>query len=103
MRSRYAAYALNNAPYLMKSTHPNSPHYQNDTLAWIASINQFYKEMDFMGLEILSEEMSPESTKGWVTFKATLFQGTHDISYTERSLFLKKDERWLYVKAEDVA
>jgi SEC-C motif-containing protein len=93
MRSRYAAYALNNVEYIMATTHPDSPHYAADRETWRREIETFCKETTFAGLDILTVE--PDT----VTFHATLFQNTHDVSFTERSLFQQFNGRWMYLSA----
>lgn len=91
MRSRYTAYALNNAAYIMETTHPNSPHYEEDKIQWRKTIENFIQHTRFAGLQILSAEGDT------VTFHATLFDGNVDISYTERSVFRQHEDRWKYV------
>lgn len=87
MRSRYSAYSLGLIDYILATTHPSLPVDR-------ASVEQFYKNTRFEGLEIL------ETTENTVTFKATLFQGKHDISFIEKSTFIKEDSKWLYALAE---
>jgi SEC-C motif-containing protein len=94
MRSRYAAYALNNVEYIIATTHPDSPHYSSDREAWRREIETFCKETTFAGLDILAVE--PDT----VTFRATLFQNARDVSFTERSLFKQYNGRWMYQSAQ---
>jgi SEC-C motif-containing protein len=94
MRSRYAAYALNNVEYIMNTTHPDSQHYSSDREAWWREIEAFCKETTFAGLDILAVE--PDT----VTFRATLFQNARDVSFTERSLFQQYNGRWMYLSAQ---
>jgi SEC-C motif-containing protein len=35
-----------------------------------------------------------------VTFKATLFQDNTDISFIEKSRFLKVEDKWLYIDGQ---
>lgn len=93
MRSRYSAYALGNTAHIMRTTHPDSPHWRANATAWKASLDAFSVNTEFAGLEILATD---ETT---VTFQATLFQNGQDASYTERSLFAQVDGRWLYIAA----
>lgn len=92
MRSRYAAYALKLADYIMDTTDPQSPHYEKNRSKWKENILDF-GTMQFTGLDILEEK------EDIVTFKAHLKQGNQDLSFTEKSLFTKKDGSWLYLKA----
>ncbi|MEM7342662.1 MAG: YchJ family metal-binding protein [Chloroflexota bacterium] len=100
MRSRYAAYALNNPRYIIKTTHPVSSHRQTDIGAWHRDLEQFSETTHFTNLEILSTEEDTTSGKAWVTFRATLFQDKTDRSFTEKSLFEQVDGQWKYVSGE---
>lgn len=95
MRSRYSAYALNKADYLMLTTHPTSPHGQTNRAAWTRQIEAFSAGTRFVGLDILA------TTDDTVTFRAILFEGDRDVSYVERSRFAQHDGRWTYIKAVD--
>ncbi len=92
MRSRYSAYALDKSDYIMQTTHPESPHWHENRVAWLAEVQAFSKETRFEGLKILSTDADT------VTFHAILFHDTEDVSYTECSLFRQKDGCWLYVE-----
>ena len=100
MRSRYTAYALKNVAHIMKTTHPLSPHYQADASAWAAQLKIFCDTTRFEKLEVLSTQKGNSPDEGYVTYRATMFQGERNISSTERSLFRKLQGRWLYVKGE---
>lgn len=95
MRSRYSAYALNKADYLMLTTHPTSPHHKENRAAWARQIEAFSTGTRFVGLEILA------TTEDTVTFHAILFEGDKEASYIERSLFAQHDGRWKYIKARE--
>ncbi len=94
MRSRYAAYALQLADYILQTTHPTNPAYQKDTAAWKEEILQFSRDMQFVGLEI--KEFIDGPAVAFVTFTARLKQGEADASFTERSRFVKEKGRWFY-------
>ena len=94
MRSRYAAYALNLAEYIMATTHENNPSYTKDRKSWKKGISEFSKNTLFQGLKIL--EFIDGEGEAFVTFTASLKQGDHDVSFTEKSRFLKIDGRWFY-------
>lgn len=93
MRSRYSAYALGNAAYIMKTTHPQSPYFENDKKKWEQAILHFCHTTQFIRLEILG------NGDNWVHFAAYLKQ-VNDLILEERSLFEKLDGKWLYVKGE---
>lgn len=95
MRSRYSAYALGLIDYIRKTSHPDNQSSQKKILTEIKELQKFCKNTQFIDLKILSDhELDLEA---FVTFHATLFQGKKDVSFTEKSRFLKKNGVWLYV------
>ncbi len=96
MKSRYAAYSLNLASYIIKTTHPQNPAYEKDLKKWQKEIEAFSKNTVFKGLDII-EFIDGEKIAS-VTFKAHLAQNSLDVSFVEKSLFEKLDGRWLYKK-----
>lgn len=98
MRSRYSAYALHMVDYIINTTHPDNQDYNSNKALWKKEILIFSKTTTFSGLKILY--FSESGDKAWVTFQASLSQNQQDISFTEKSLFLKLDGRWLYRCAE---
>lgn len=91
MRSRYAAYALGNAGYVIATTFAGGPQWQADEAAWTASIEAFSRGTQFVGLRI-----HPEDVEDHVTFTAALRQAGQDASFTERSRFVRVGNRWTY-------
>lgn len=96
MRSRYAAYALGKARYILET----SGEAREDEAAWLEDVRRFSEHTRFTGLTILSVE--PGESTAWVTFRAGLEQQGEDASFTERSRFERTD-RWRYVGAESLA
>ena len=90
MRSRYVAYAVGDAAYIVKTTHENNADHIEDVKAWKESIDVFSKGTEFLGLEIL--EFKEFEKEAFVTFRARLSTG----DMTEQSRFLKVENRWLY-------
>ena len=95
MKSRYSAYKVGNSDYIIQTTHKNNSDFTTDIKAWKDSIEEFSKYSDFQGLEIV--EFIDGNTEAYVTFRATIFQDNQDISFTEKSRFLKEDGMWFYV------
>jgi SEC-C motif-containing protein len=93
MRSRYSAYAVGNAEYIIKTTHPNSPHYERNLNEWKKSIKDF-SNSDFKKLEII--EFIDGKKEAYVEFKAYI----DDYIMHERSKFLKND-KWYYFDGEN--
>jgi SEC-C motif-containing protein len=98
MRSRYAAYALQLADYIIQTTHPSNSSYSNDVRMWRREILQFCSGTRFEGLKVV--EFVDGRDKAIVTFTAYLKQGrdgsSRDATFTEKSDFVKVGERWLY-------
>ncbi len=90
MKSRYVAYAVGDASYIIKTTHPNNPDYSEDTKSWKESIELFSNKTEFLGLEIV--EFIDGEEEAFVTFKAKLSSGDME----EKSRFLKVNGRWFY-------
>ena len=95
MKSRYSAYKVRNSDYIIQTTHKNNSDFTTNIKAWEDSIEEFSKYSDFQGLEIV--EFIDGNTEAYVTFRATIFQDNQDISFTEKSRFLKEDGKWFYV------
>jgi SEC-C motif-containing protein len=89
MKSRFSAYSIGNAEYIIKTTHPNSPHFEKDKNEWIKSIKEFSKS-DFKKLEII--EFVDGKKEAFVEFKAYI----DDYVMHEKSRFIKED-KWYYV------
>jgi SEC-C motif-containing protein len=94
MRSRYSAYALGLADYIIVTTHKNNPSYTKDLKSWKKGILEFSQNTLFEGLKIV--EFIDGENEAFVIFTAYLKQGDNDVSFTEKSRFLKVGDRWLY-------
>lgn len=92
MRSRYSAYALGLADYILKTAlfPPKSKQ----------EILEFSKSTHFDDLTIL--EFIDGEKEAYVTFRAHLAQAGRDVSFTEKSSFLKEHGKWLYKRAEKI-
>lgn len=99
MRSRYSAYALGMADYIMGTTHPSYGAYQHDKNSWKKQILAFSNGATFRKLEILANNEG--DTEAFVTFTAYLNRDGDDMSYTELSRFIKDaNGRWLYAEGK---
>lgn len=90
MRSRYSAFALGLADYIMATTHPNNSDFTDDIEQWKQSVLSFSENTRFLGLTIT--EFIDGEYLAFVTFEAKLDNGL----LKEKSRFLKEDGRWLY-------
>lgn len=94
MRSRYSAYALHLADYLMQTTHFSNPSFTEDKNKWRKKILHFSERTEFIKLEIL--DFISGNQEAFVTFIAYLQQNKRDASFGEKSRFEKIEDRWLY-------
>ena len=94
MRSRYSAYALGLVDHILRTTHPDGPHYEADVERWRAEVQAFVDGTSFDRLEVL--EARDDGERGIVDFRAHLSGGGRSTVLAERSLFLEVDGRWLY-------
>ena len=94
MKSRYSAYAYNQALYIIKTTHPNNADYTTETKLWKESIEEFSKTTEFLKLKIV--EFIEGEEEAYVHFKAKLSSG----EMIEKSRFLKVNNAWLYESGE---
>ena len=90
MKSRYSAYAVGNASYIVNTTHKNNSDFTNDVKSWKESIFHFTTSTEFLGLKIL--DFLDGEEEAFVTFKASLSSG----DMVEKSRFLKVESMWLY-------
>jgi SEC-C motif-containing protein len=94
MRSRYAAYALQEAEYVLTTTDPLGPQFRTDRDRWLAETEAFCRTTRFLGLRVVDSR--DEGELGWVRFEAQLSQGGQDTSLQEFSRFVRRGGRWLY-------
>jgi SEC-C motif domain protein len=96
MRSRYAAYAMGDISYLITTTHSSHPLFK-DVLHSMEEKKDFSQSTEFYGLTIVEDH---QEKPGWVvTFIAFLRNNQKDISFQEKSLFLKEEGKWKYAKS----
>ncbi|MGH2611537.1 MAG: YchJ family protein [Rhabdochlamydiaceae bacterium] len=86
MRSRYSGYALKKIDYILETTHPTLQKQSKER----EEIAKFSDEVSFDGLDIL------EAVGDYVTFRAHLLKKGKDISFTEKSHFVKVNGTWKY-------
>ena len=94
MRSRYSAYAVQNVKYIMKTTHESNPDFRTDQIHWENDIKEFVSNTTFEKLVILDEY------DNFVVFKAFLHSNGADVSFIEKSEFIKENGKWYYLKGE---
>ena len=95
MKSRYSAYSLNLADYIMHTTHPKNPRFKADKTTWKKQILEFSQNTVYEKLDIL--DFTDGSIEAFVTFVAHLKHKNKDATFTERSRFEKINGQWLYL------
>ena len=98
MRSRYAAYALGLADYVMDTTDPDGPAWEGDgdgaRERWRASILRFSRGTIFRGLHVVAS--TTQGPTGTVHFRADLEQGGRPSVMEEVSRFVHRGGNWRY-------
>ncbi len=94
MRSRYSAYARGLVDYIVETTDPEGDAWQEPVVQWREEIAEFGRNMVFLGVEIVGGES--DGDRATVTFLAKLERRGRDVSFEEKSQFVRRDGRWLY-------
>lgn len=89
MRSRYAAFALGNAPYLLRTQAPVA-----DEDRFRRDVQAMREGCRFLGLTILHTETA--ESDGEVLFYARIFERGKDKSFAELSRFSRHGSAWRY-------
>lgn len=90
MRSRYSAYALKKAQYLLDTWHPSTRP---------TTLGLEDEEGEWIKLKVISHRSETEGLS-WVHFKAFSKVGGQISVLEERSRFVKEEGRWLYVDGD---
>ena len=98
MKSRYCAYAIEKSEYIISTTHQKNRDFNTDTKVWNNDILDFSRNTKFEKLEIL--EFIDGQTESFVTFKANITQNKQDVSFVEKSRFVKENGKWQYIDGE---
>jgi SEC-C motif-containing protein len=93
MRSRYAAFALGAAQYLV-ATHLGA------TAADLPGLTEAAQAVTWLGLTVSKVEPGASPDDGFVTFTARSLDEGGLTALTERSRFRRIDGRWLYVDGQ---
>lgn len=90
MRSRYSAFVLKNADYLLKTLHPDY-HTEHERESLVALFN----ETTWLGLKVIKHV--PKGLSAEVEFSAFYQDNDHVSQLHERSRFIKIDTQWYYM------
>lgn len=93
MRSRFSAYALGKADYLI-ATRPEAKRAEEDR----EELANYCKSVQAVGLKIVGKEKGgKEDDTGIVTFHASLQANGRRTLHIETSTFVRENGRWVYV------
>ena len=94
MRSRYAAFALGLAPYLIDTLASAHPDRQTPEAAHVRELASIKDVRRFMGLRVYGDWV--EGDRGEVLFAAKLFERGQNVGIVELSTFERVEARWRY-------
>jgi SEC-C motif domain protein len=100
MRSRFAAFALKDAAYLVRTLHPDHEDRQRPEAELLRAIKDAAGSCRYMGLDILDKRPPDEDGIAEVLFLARVFQKGRDLSFVERSAFARDGEGIRYLRGE---
>jgi len=98
MKSRYSAYVIKDVKYIINTTDVNNPDFTLETISWANDIEEFCTNSEFRSLDIL--EYIEDDNISYVKFYVNLYIQGQDQSFTEKSKFVKINNKWLYVNGE---
>jgi SEC-C motif-containing protein len=95
MRSRYAAFALGLAEYLVETLASGHPDRELPRGPFLQELSRARDRQRFMGLRILFATTEPKDD-GEIMFYARIFEKGTDRSFVELSQFVREDQAWRY-------
>jgi peptide deformylase len=101
MRARYSAYALHKIDFIIETTHPASPNYYENKIAWRKSLKAFCERTNFSKLVIHNFQESGLFAE--VAFTAYFTQEEGADHFFEKSYFNKLQGKWLYLMGHPTA
>ncbi|MCX4243374.1 YchJ family protein [Paraliomyxa miuraensis] len=100
VRARYTAFVLGKVRFIIDTTHPSAPHWNDDRTAWRAELVDYCRRVSFSGLQLHEHELDEARGEAHVTFTVAMELDGRDASFRERSRFLEDGNRWRYVDGE---
>ncbi|ELY5813596.1 YchJ family protein [Cronobacter turicensis] len=92
MRSRYCAFVMKNAQYLIKTWHPAC-----EADRFRADIEAGFAHTQWLGLTIFEEAPGHTESEAYVSFVARFQENGKSGAIIERSRFLSEEGRWYYI------
>lgn len=92
MRSRYCAFVMKDADYLIRTWHPacHAASFRDEIGAGFAST-------EWLGLTVFEHTVSEADDTGYVSFVARFREHEKSGAIIERSRFLKENGQWYYI------
>lgn len=92
MRSRYCAFVMQDADYLIKTWHPSC-----GAAALRAELIAGFAHTEWLGLTVFEHCWQDGGDIGFVSFVARFTEGGKTGAIIERSRFLKENGQWYYI------
>lgn len=92
MRSRYCAFVMKDADYLIKTWHPDC-----HAAAFREEISAGFASTEWLGLTVFEHVCSEADNTGYVSFVARFREHGKAGAIIERSRFLKENGEWYYI------
>ena len=100
MRSRFSAFALQNAAYLLRTLHPTHPDRQRPEAEVLRDLLRAARAFEYRGLAILDEVAPDAEGRAQVEFRAQVIDRGRDRSFIERSDFFHDGTGWRYLSGK---
>jgi SEC-C motif domain protein len=101
MRSRYAAFCLEETAWLWETLHSSCPDKKRPEQEVRKELLKACRRFKYRGLWILDHAQEGETSL--VLFQVKLWEGGRDRSFLEKSKFLREDGAWRYFDGELLA
>lgn len=92
MRSRYTAFVIKNADYLIKTSHPSC-----HAADFRQEIEAGFANTVWLGLTVFEAAPGRDANEGYVSFVARFSEQNKPSTIIERSRFLKDSGQWYYI------
>lgn len=95
MRSRFAAFAMGDGEYLVRTLHPDHPSMAEPRPKLVRELSRARQTLRYRRLEVHDHSVDGERAR--VLFTAHVFSRGRDRSFTELSSFERRAGAWRYV------
>jgi SEC-C motif-containing protein len=96
MRSRFSAFALGLGEYLVDTLSSTHEDRSLPRAALVQSLSRLRERRRFLKLTVLEAPPPPPDGDGEVLFHARIFEAGRDVSFAERSRFVREGAAWRY-------